>query len=84
MPRGLSAVEELKKIINKQANFYRKEIRNGFLFFYNHIGSEAGKFNFIPLASHENLWRHNKSLRRCDTRRHSRSDNHKRERRRVF
>ena len=39
---------------------------------------------FRPLASHGTPWRHSKILHRCDTRRHGRSDDRQRGRRRVF
>jgi hypothetical protein len=39
---------------------------------------------FRPLASLGTPWRHSKILRRCDTRRHGRSDDRQRWHRRVF
>src|SRR5258708_26089210 len=51
-------------------------------------GSEATHLavcaKFRPLARHGTPWRYSKTAHRCDTRRHGRSGDHKRERRRVF
>ena len=46
--------------------------------------SDVGLRIFRPLSSPGTLWRHSKILRRCDTRRHGRSDDHKIGLRRVF
>jgi len=51
---------------------------------HHHFLNLAVCAKFRPLASHGTPWRHSKIPHRCDTRRHGRSDDHKRGRRRVF
>ena len=60
------------------------ESLRGRLFICPRIPHFADCAKFRPLANHETPWRHSKNPHHCDTRRHSHSGDHKRERRRVF
>src|SRR6266566_90727 len=69
------------------SDFIRSGTRNAKSAISIRLGSKNSsqpKSKFRPLASHGTPERHSKTRHRCDTRRHGRSGDHKRGRRRVF